>query len=83
VGIGINVNQVNFDPSIPNRFPYGRSAARLLILWHLHKNYWFYWNITGTFGRMIRGLLGKFNKVLYRRGEKCDSRPAPGFLKGL
>lgn len=83
VGIGINVNQVNFDPSIPNpvsiRQIRGETLDPLALtqeLLALLEQYWKVWkNDPG-------GLLGKFNKVLYRKGQKARFKAGSRVFEG-
>jgi BirA family biotin operon repressor/biotin-[acetyl-CoA-carboxylase] ligase len=72
VGIGINVNQVNFDPSIPNPVSLRQIRGEILDPLALTKellgwldHYWNFWkNDAGI-------LMDKYNSVLYKKGQKA------------
>lgn len=83
VGIGINVNQVNFDPSIPNPVSMRQIRGEVLDplaltkeLLGLLEHYWTVW-ITDR-----STILEKYNSVLYRKGEKTRFKAGVRVFEG-
>ncbi len=83
VGIGINVNQSEFDPSIPNpasiRQIRGEILDPLALTQELLILLEYYWNV---WKNDPGGLLEKFNKVLYRRGQKARFKAGSRVFEG-
>jgi BirA family transcriptional regulator, biotin operon repressor / biotin---[acetyl-CoA-carboxylase] ligase len=83
VGIGINVNQVKFDPSIPNPVSIRQIRGEILDPLALTKEllagmeyYWTVWNTNRD------TLLEKYNSVLFRKGEKARFKAGNRVFEG-
>ncbi len=75
IGIGINVNQVTFDPDIPNPVSLRQIRGELLDPVELAKelaglveHYWMQWKYDPS------NLMTQFNDVLFRKGEQTKFR---------
>jgi BirA family biotin operon repressor/biotin-[acetyl-CoA-carboxylase] ligase len=88
VGIGINVNQVRFDPLIPNPVSIRQIRGEVLDPLALAKEllgfldlYWEIWK------KEPGGLLEKYNSILYGHGQKfrfkAGNRVFSGTVKGV
>lgn len=83
LGIGINVNQVNFDPNIPNPVSIRQIRGEVLDtfaltndLFELLERYWTLWKNDPSC------LLGKYNSVLYRKGQKTRLKAGTRVFEG-
>ena len=84
IGIGINVNQVNFDPSIPNpvslRQIRGEILDPLLLTRELLASMERHWQIWRSNPEVILEL---YNSVLYRRNQPAKFRAANRVFEGI
>lgn len=77
VGVGINVNQREFDPSIPNPVSMAQLLGKQLdaeevlqrFLAHLQRNYEVLREIQNSKFKMQNSLHQRYNELLYRLGE--------------
>lgn len=83
IGIGINVNQVSFDPSIPNpvslRQIRGEIMDPLLLTRELLASIERYWHIWRSDPDSI---LDMYNRVLYQRNQNAKFRAANRVFEG-
>ena len=83
IGIGINVNQVNFDPSIPNPVSLRQIRGEFLdpllltgdLMVHLEK----YWNLWLSHPE---SLMEQYNSALYKRNQKAKFRAGSRIFEG-
>lgn len=83
IGIGINVNQVSFDPSIPNPVSLRQIRGEIMDPLQLTREllasierYWHIWRSDPD------SILDMYNRVLYRRNQHAKFRAANRIFKG-
>jgi BirA family biotin operon repressor/biotin-[acetyl-CoA-carboxylase] ligase len=84
IGIGINVNQVDFDPSLPNpvslRQIRGETLEPLVLTSELMSSLERYWNLWRS---RPETLLELYNSVLYRKNQKAKFRIGSRVFEGI
>jgi BirA family biotin operon repressor/biotin-[acetyl-CoA-carboxylase] ligase len=84
IGIGINVNQVDFDPSIPNPVSLRQIRGEIMDPLQLARELMAflerYWNLWRS---SPESLLESYNAVLYRRNQKAKFRSGNRVFEGI